>query len=195
MSLSFVKPYKMQLLRMIALFNYKEDHMRKIGIPVVLSIAVVVASCASPPGVVQLSPDTYMVAKEDHGGVFGSMINLKADVIREANAFAEKQGKLAIPISSKEVPITRPMMWASFEYQFRVVDKTDPEARRTSLVPRPDVVIEKNENVTADIRTKDTSVKSKDIYAELMKLDDLQKKGIITKAEFEAEKKKLLESK
>jgi hypothetical protein len=30
------------------------------------------------------------------------------------------------------------------------------------------------------------------VYAELVKLDDLRKKGIITEAEFEAQKKKLL---
>jgi hypothetical protein len=156
--------------------------------------AVVLMGCASPPGVVQLSPDTYMVAKEDHGGVFGSMIKLKAEVIREANSFAEKQGKIAIPISAKEIPITRPMMWASFEYQFRVVDKNDPEARRTALVPRADLVIDKTEKVSIDSKSKDPGDKSKDVYSELLKLDDLQKRGIISKEEFDAEKRKLLKS-
>lgn len=33
-----------------------------------------------------------------------------------------------------------------------------------------------------------------DLYSELMKLDDLRQKGILTQAEFEAQKKKLLES-
>ena len=38
------------------------------------------------------------------------------------------------------------------------------------------------------------SEKSQDVYAELLKLDDLKERGILTEAEFDAEKKKLLES-
>ena len=37
-------------------------------------------------------------------------------------------------------------------------------------------------------------MKTGDLYTELMKLDDLRKKGILTEEEFEAEKKKLLEA-
>lgn len=99
-----------------------------------LLVILVVAGCASSPGIVQLSPDTYMISKEDHAGVFGSLAKLKADTIREANEFAAREGKVAVPIASKE----RPMgiccgQWARFEYQFRVVDKNDPEVRRASL--------------------------------------------------------------
>jgi hypothetical protein len=39
------------------------------------------------------------------------MISLKIELIKEANAFAEKQWKIATPISSNEMLITRPMMW------------------------------------------------------------------------------------
>ena len=91
-------------------------------------------ACASSPGIVQVSPDTYMISKEDHGGIFGSLAKLKADTIREANEFAAREGKVAIPISSKETPMGICCgQWARFEYQFRVVDKNDPEVRRTSL--------------------------------------------------------------
>jgi hypothetical protein len=72
------------------------------------------------------------------------------------------------------------------------MDENSPEAQNTTMVPRPDMVIEKTEKVTADIQTKDTSEKKKDMSAELIKLDNLRKKGIITDAEFEARKKKLL---
>ena len=157
-----------------------------------MAVGIALAGCANP-GIVRVSPDTYMIFREDHGGIFGSASSLKAGVIRDANAFAESQGKVAIPISTRDKPMGGgPAQWASFEYQFRVVDKNDPEVRRTSLVPRADVVVEKTEKVTADIRTKDESSKSKDVYAELIKLDDLRKKGILTDAEFEAQKKKLL---
>jgi hypothetical protein len=144
------------------------------------------------PGIVQLSPDTYMLSRVDRAGIWGNSAALKADVIRDADAFAESKGKVAIPVAANETPVY-PGHCATFEYQFRVVDKDDPEAKRTSLVPRADIVIEKNENISGDIKTKDTTEKGPpDLYTELTKLDDLRKKGIITDAEFDAQKKKLL---
>lgn len=158
-------------------------------------IAVLVfalAGCANPP-IVQMSPDTYMLSREDHAGIFGSASALKAGVIADANAFAASMGKVAIPIAAQEKGIGgAPASWAKFEYQFRVVDKNDPEAKRTSLTPRANMVIEKSEKISADIRTKDDSAKQKDTYAELVKLDDLRKRGILTDAEFDTQKKKLL---
>jgi hypothetical protein len=77
---------------------------------------------------------------------------------------------------------------------FRVVDSCDPEVRRTSLVPRPNVVIEKTEQASVDVRKKDQTERPKDIYAELVKLQDLRKRGILTETEFDAQKRKLLSS-
>jgi hypothetical protein len=158
-----------------------------------LAAALCLSGCKSP-GIVQISPDTYMITKEDHRGIFGagSRAKLKTETIREANAFAESKGKIAIPISVKDHPMGVMGDWASVEYQFKVVDKNDPEARRTSLVPRADFVIEKTEKISADVRTKDDTDKKPDLYTELTKLDDLRKKGLITDAEFESEKQKLL---
>ena len=167
--------------------------MRQIA---ALLFSIAVLSGCSNPGIVKLSPDTYMLSREDHAGVFGSASSLKAEVIGDANAFAEEQGKVAIPLSSKEKPMGFCCgQWASFEYQFRVVDKNDPEVRRTSLVPRADVVIEKTEHISGNIHTIDESKKPMDMYGELVKLDDLRKKGIITDEEFEAQKKKILSEK
>ena len=154
------------------------------------AVAAAFAGCANP-GIVKMSPDTYMLTRTDKGGIFGNASAMKADVIREATTFAEQQGKVAIPLSTKETPM-RPGQFASFEYQFRVVDPHDPEARRTSLTPRADVVIEKIEKVDANLKTKDETPKAKDVYAELVKLDELRKRGILTEAEFEEQKRKLL---
>ncbi len=157
-----------------------------------LAFALFFGGCAQPD-IVQLSPDTYMITREDHGGIFAfDRGHLKSDAIRDANAFAAKQGKVAIPLAGKDHPVGVLGDWASFEYQLRVVDKNDPEARRTHLVPGPDVKVELNENINADVRTKDLSEKNPDLYAELIKLDDLRKKGLITDAEFDAQKQKLL---
>ena len=144
---------------------------------------------------VQVSPDTYVIFREDHKGIFGSLAKLKAKVIREANEFAAKQGKIAIPISAKEKPMGNgPAQWASFEYQFRVVSKDDPEAKRTNMTRDPNVVIENNTHVTADIHTKDDTQRPTDVYGDLIKLDELRKRGVLTEAEFQTEKAKILGS-
>ena len=155
-----------------------------------LTLMAVLMGCANP-GIVKLSQDTYMLSRTDKGGVFGNASAMKADVIREANEFAASQGKIAIPISLNESPMYIGH-FASVDYQFRVVDESDPEARRINLVPRPNVVIEKTEKTTMDVNTKDQTNRPKDIYPELLKLDDLRKRGILSQEEFDAQKKKLL---
>lgn len=150
------------------------------------------AGCSNP-GIVQVSPDTYLLAREAHGGVFASSAALKAGVIQDANAFAESQGKVAIPISAKEKPMGNgPAQWASFEYQFRVVEKDDPAVRRTQMVHNPNVVIQKADPDDVSPRQGDKSG-TKDLYSELLKLEDLKKRGLLNDAEFDAQKKKLLQ--
>ena len=165
--------------------------MRLFALTIAAALCSIFFGCANP-SIVNLSPDTYMLSKEDHAGIFGSMAKLKADVIGQANAFAESQGKIAIPVHAKEKPVGGPGQWAYFEYQFRVVDKNDPEAHRTSLSPAPDLTIDKTEKVNIDIKSKDLTAKDKDVYTELIRLDDLRNRGIITEEEFQTLKKKLL---
>ena len=68
------------------------------------------------------------------------------------------------------------------------LDAKDAELNRPKLKQAANTVIE----VEKDVVIKDESIKSKDVYSELIKLDDLRKKGIINDADFEAQKKKLL---
>ena len=104
-----------------------KESMRRISIFV--AVATLVA-CANP-GIVQISPDTYILSRTDKGGIFGNPSAMKADVLREANEFAESKSKVAIPLTVHETPLIVGQRFASVEYQFRVVDKNDPEAKRT----------------------------------------------------------------
>lgn len=149
-----------------------------------------VTACASNPGVVQLSPDTYLLAKSDKAGIFGNAASFKAEVIREANSFAAAQGKVAIPIALNQTPVG-PGRLATIEYQFRVLSSADPEVRRTSLAQRPDVVVESTNRTSIDLKNP-AETKAVDVYGELFKLDELRKRGVLTDAEFEIEKKRLL---
>lgn len=133
-----------------------------------------------------------MLTRISRAGIFASMSKLKSGVIKDAKAFAAGMGKVAIPLEAKETPVGGAGQWPMFEYQFRVVEPDHPEARRTSLVPRADVVIENNQSIKGEIKTKDETPEKRDIYGELMKLDDLRQKGIITDAELQAQKQKVL---
>ena len=164
---------------------------RSIRLLCITGLVLVASACANP-GIVQLSPDTYMLSRTDKGGIFGNASAMKSKVIQDASAFAAAQGKVAIPLSSREDPLVVGRSFASFEYQFRVVSPDDPAARRVNLVPRPNLVVEKTEKTSVDVTTHSPTDKPKDLYAELVKLDDLHKRGILTDTEFEEQKKKLL---
>ena len=178
---------------------------RAIAIAVATLVATI-AGCANPP-IIPISADTYLLSKEDHAGIFGSLSKLKAEVITEANAFATSKGMVAIPISFREKPVgNSPGDWAMVEYQFKLVDPSSAEAASASLeagrksVPvRPDVSVQSSESISADVNVSSTLNQSadegKDLYTELFKLEDLRKRGILTDAEFEEQKAKLLRGK
>lgn len=161
--------------------------LRGLSLASVLALFAGLTGCVSNPGIVQTAPGVYFISREDKGGIFGNAAAMKADVIREANEFAAKQGKVAIALSTHETPMY-PLHFATFDYQFRLVAPDSPEAKASGmLVPTPNV----REKI--DVH-HDTSPAKRDVYDELAKLDELHKKGVLTDAEFEAQKKKLLES-
>lgn len=162
--------------------------MRRVATAALVASAL--AGCANP-GIVPVSGDVYMLSRMDRGGIFGNAAAMKADVIREASEFAAQRGKIAIPLHMREQPML-PGRFASVEYQFQLVERNDPRVQGASLAPRPDMVIERSDKVSVDARTRDATERPKDTYAELLRLDDLRKRGILTDAEFEAQKKKLL---
>jgi hypothetical protein len=152
-----------------------------------LSLVIVLAGCATAAPV-PMGNDTYMISQTSAGGMFKAMGSLKTEVMNQANAFAASKGKVAIPIAAHEAP-AYPGHMPNFEYQFRLVDKNDPRASGSALIPRADVVVEMQ---TPNSAPQPDTIKSKDMYTELLKLDDLRKRGVITEAEFEAQKSKLL---
>lgn len=164
--------------------------MKKILLTVIF---ILLTSCASNPGIINISPDTYMITRIDKAGIFGNAAAMKAEVFQDANNFAKKQEKVAIPISINEIPVA-PGRFASIEYQFRVVSEDDPEYSRVSLKPRADYVTESKNTIDLNINQSQESTEknNKDIYKELIRLDDLLKKGIITEEEFKVLKAKLL---
>lgn len=160
------------------------------------SVALVLAlvACASAD-IVPMGTDTYMISQTSAGGIFTDMGTLKSAVIQRANAFAESKGKVAVPVAAKEQP-PFPGRMPNYEYQFRLVDRNDPRASGGGLIKTPDMVIENRgqaPSVVVNSPSKEQT-RSSDVYTELLKLDDLRKKGILTEPEFEAQKTRLLQS-
>ena len=146
------------------------------------------ASCASNSGVVPIGQDTYLVSRQAATG-FGGSGTLKADAVREATEFCAGRKKVLQVVSTQEAQ--PPYILANFpkaEVQFMCLDANDPELGRPKLRKTPDTVVE----IKTTEQPRAGSSPKKDVYAELLKLDDLKKRGIITDAEFEAQKKRLL---
>lgn len=117
--------------------------------------------------VVQISDDTYRIQRSDKGGIFGNTAKMRDRVLREAEEFAAARGKIVETVTLSERGKGF-MRFAKIEYTFRLVD------------PEPTAKAEEEKTI--------------DLYTELKKLAELREDGILTDEEFEAEKKKLLDS-
>lgn len=175
----------------------------KTKLTIIALAALITAGCQNP-GIVQVSPNTYMLSREDHAGIFGSMSKLRAGVISDANAFAEKQGKVAIPLSAKEHPVGILADWASFEVTFKLVDTNDPAVNGTNIWTSSSIEGGQGwRNLggkatvypAQDTPSDSHEVQSPTIGQQLIDLQKAKDAGAITDAEYQAQKAKLLESK
>ena len=78
------------------------------------------------------------------------------------------------------------------ELQFMCLKASDEELVRPKLQKQADVVIEEKKSIVVDVKEKDMAKQNLDMYSKLLKLEDLRERGIITKSEFEEQKKKIL---
>lgn len=101
-----------------------------VVVPALVVLAILIAlillittGCANP-GPVHLSGNLWMISRQNAAGAFSNLPKMKADVIREAQAFAARQGKQAETVSLHD---TFPAHgFPSVEYQFRLVEKAAP---------------------------------------------------------------------
>ena len=141
--------------------------------------------------VVKIAPDTYIISRVDRGGVFGNAGKMKTNVMREAQEFAESKGKVAVVRQIQETPMAFGQ-FASIQYTFWVLDPKDADAKREDLIRGPDSVAEQRLKIEVKENSSQHASEKRDIYAELLKLDDLRKRGILSESEFESQKQKIL---
>jgi hypothetical protein len=158
-------------------------------IKVHLAGLVLLSGCANPE-VVQISPGTYMLARADHGGIFGNKDALKAGVLKDASEFAERQKQVAIPVAAKEHPIGVMGDWASYEFTFRLASPESQDAKVNW------VLVKTESDSTGGV----TSMGTKDTYyiakpaSQLQNATQAPAPVVPTRSERLAELKRLLDS-
>ena len=109
--------------------------------PLVVFVAIVLASCAVNTGIVPYGPNTFVVARQAATG-FSGLGNLKAEALREADQHCKTLKKAVRVIAVKEAQ--PPFILGNFpkaEVQFTCLDPSDPAFNRPRQAdgspPRP----------------------------------------------------------
>jgi len=79
--------------------------------------AAALSGCGTATGVIQISEDTYMLAKQDATVWSGS--GVKMELYKEANEFCAKSGKKFVQISNTSVDAVSKQSMAGAEIQFK----------------------------------------------------------------------------
>ena len=149
------------------------------------------AACTALPttGIVKVSADTYRLTRVDPGGQYPDTAAMRAAVTAEADAFAKGQGKVAIPIATHEETM-RVGHLSTIDYEFRLESPGEAPAK---AAPTPPPVAEAAKAPAAPaVDPRPSQAMPVELYNELIRLDDLRKRGILTDEEFQILKSKLI---
>ena len=137
-----------------------------------------------------------MVSHSEKGTKLGPA--MKAKALEEANEYCRSRGKVMKVVGSNQKDMVLFTSDAYAEVHFKALDPNDPEAMASTdtgaLGNRVFKGDERYQTTTVEIDRRQSGVAQKDTLAEIEKLGELLKSGLITQDEFDAEKKKLLRS-
>jgi len=160
-----------------------------------ISFCIAFAGCATKSDIVSLGDNTYSVTRKGATAFSRDTDAMAAEAKQDAARFCAAQGK---QLKVVDVVVDKPFYttgYANAKVVFRALAAGDP-ALTDNPVPVP-AVSNRAPSATsyapapapAEISEKQAA---DDLYAALLKLDDLRKKGILTDEEFQSEKKKIL---
>ena len=129
------------------------------------------AAAPAAPHPVPMGDNTYSLTREANSLFTRDVQKLKNQAVDDATKFCTSHGKIMKQVSLNEVKPFYGVDFVKAVLVFKELEAGDPELTSDQASARP----------------------AHDLYSELIKLDDLKKKGILTEAEFEAEKKKVLD--
>ena len=99
--------------------------MKTISLSLLL---VVLAGCSTSSGVVSLGQDNYMIACTRKNYV-GASAPVKAEAIKEADAYCKKQGKALLVTRTVQQDVKLFRSDPSAEVYFKCLDKNDPRLK------------------------------------------------------------------
>lgn len=149
-------------------------------------LAVATLCGCSTSNILSVGPDTYMVSASGAGF---SSAGVREAVFTKANEFCTANDLVMMPVSFEEEGGVAGESPPRAKLTFRALPRGDADIHRPDL-RQTDERIELIKNV--DVTQRDETAKKPDVYAELLKLNDLRERGILTEEEFQAQKERLL---
>ena len=153
-----------------------------------LGLLAVTCRADTNPEILPLGHDTYALTRWANTGFVRNTEKLKAQALEDAAAYCAKLHKelkiVSTTTARPAIPLTG---FANAKVVFKALDANDPElhapvAASAAVAAAPVAV----ENATPRSETDA-------LYRDLMQLDDLRKRGLLTEEEFQAKRKKLVE--
>jgi len=161
----------------------------------VLGLVATAAGASNPPNpeIVSLGHDTYALTRWAETGFTRNTAKLKTQALEDAAAYCASLHKELKVLSTTTARPTVPLTgFARAKVVFKALDANDPELH-TSVVESesgaPVSVPAAAPALAPPAPRSDTD----GLYSDLMKLDDLRKRGLITEEQFQALRNKLVE--
>ena len=137
---------------------------------------------------VSLGNNTYSIKVEAKNALHRDTDVLRSEANDAAAGYCADHGKVLKLVSLTDKVPTFGLGYAYAKITFKALNPGDPDLTAAPPPPPGSVVYV----AAAPAAPVERHLTTDELYSELVKLDDLRKKGILTDDEFQAEKKKLL---
>jgi hypothetical protein len=161
-----------------------------IGLALLGSPLMSRASSPAPAQVVPVGDNTFSITRTGKTAFDRDTDKMRADIREQATKYCATQGK---ELKILEITSDKPFFstgYASAKIVFKAVAPGEVEP-----VSAPATAASASSMTNQDMtnHTVERATPTDELYNELMKLDELRQKGILTDKEFKAEKKKVLD--
>jgi hypothetical protein len=176
--------------------------VRSVKIPLLLRVGFLFgfltlgARAAATSPVHPLGNDTFEIVRQAGNGFVRDVDKLKSEALEQAAAYCAQQHKeLKVLSATADKPKLMFTGYAKARVVFKALNADDPElhAPVATALPASSASYTESAPATSAAMSATPRTATDTLYSDLLKLDDLRKRGILTEEEFQAQKKKLLE--
>ncbi len=174
----------------------------RIPLPAWLALAlglIAVTGRADPnPEIVPLGNNTYALTRWAETGFARNREKLKNKALEDAAAYCAKMHKeLKVLSTEAKRPLVPLTGFAYAKVVFKALDANDPELHAPVVAATPvassAVIPPERAPIPAAIDKTPPRSETDALYRDLLELDDLRKRGLLTEEEFQVKRKKLVE--